>query len=265
MYKKAQVDISGLFYGNFLYIKYFINGKGKIFSMFFKPLLKALPSPNIETFSRFVLGNSKNITPRLFSKNLGEIRSSYFAKGKVDEFCSKASSLARTLTEQNDNDFAGIIMSSLSKVERLPIKTSEKIALQGYEIAKANGDYIHMMSRLNDLRKLYYRRPDKLYNYINVLYKQEKCLKHLSKHYDEAIAGYKTVSREAASQYDYTQMLGYVQTEIGKLTKAKHPHDALRKLLSARQIFELSGNKRSLSYIDMLISEIRSTPGFVEK
>lgn len=233
--------------------------------MFFKPLLKALPSPNIDTFSRYVLGNSKSITPRMFSKNFGEIRSSYIAKGKLDEFCSEASGLAKKLSELENNDFAGIIMSSLSKVDRIPFATSEKIALQGYDIAKKNGDYVHMMARLNDLRKIYTRRPDKLYNYINVLYKQEKCLKQLSKHYDEAVAGYKTVSREAASQYDYTQMLAYVQTEIGKLTKAKHPHDALKKLISARQIFENSGNKRSVSYIDMLISEIKATPGFVEK
>lgn len=230
--------------------------------MFFKPMLKALPSPSIDTLSRYVFDNAKNITPRSFSKSFGEVRHSYLSKGKVDEFYSEASNFAKDLSKQENNDFAGIVISSLSKVDNVLPSAAEKIAIQGYEIAKSNGDYVHMMARLNDLRKLYTRNPNRLYDYVNVLYKQEKCLKYLTKHYDSAVAKYKTVTREAATQEDYEQMLAYVQTEIAKLTKNKHPNDAMRKLLSAREIFQQSGNDRSLSYIDMLINEIKQMPRY---
>lgn len=236
-----------------------------IFVMIFKPMLKALPSPSIDTLSRYVLGNAKKLTPSAFSKQFGEVKRSYMVRGKVDEFYSEASSFAKDLSKQQNNDFAGIVISSLSKVDNVSPSAAEKLALQGYEIAKANGDYVHMMARLNDLRKVYTKRPEKLYDYVQVLYKQEKCLRQLSKNYDKTVLSYKTISREAASQEDYTQMLAYVQTEIAKITKNKHPNDAMRKLLSARQIFENLGNQRSLGYIDMLINEIKKSPKYSGK
>lgn len=61
-----------------------------------------------------------------------------------------------------------------------------------------------------------------------------------------------------ASRTDYENMLAYVQTEIGKLTRKKHPQDAYNKLINAREIFEKRGNYQSVGYIDMLISKINN-------
>lgn len=173
-----------------------------------------------------------------------------------DFFCTQADELAEKLIESSNNDFAGIIMSKLCKItEFLPDKL-ERFAKKGYAIAKSNGDYVHMMARLNNLRKVYQGRYDRLYDYIQVLYKQEKCLKEMTNHYDSAVGTYKSIVRNAASCREYENMLAYVQTEIGKLTRKKYPHDAQSKLLNARQIFEKRGNHQSVGYIDMLLDKI---------
>lgn len=208
------------------------------------------------SFSNFVLVNNKKFTPRVFSEEFGKVQRGFLAGNDKDVFCSEADNFAEKLSAQNNNDFAGIIYSGLCKLTEFYPPALERYALKGYEVAKINGDYVHMMARLNDLRKIYMNKPDKLYDYIQVLYKQEKCLRQLAKHYDTAVESFQSVSRKPAKKEDYEQMLGYVQTEIAKLTKKKHPNDARRKLLSAREIFEKFHNNPSIKYIDMLLSEI---------
>lgn len=205
-------------------------------------------------FSEFIVANRKSVSPRIFSQEYG----TFVKSMKVDEFCAESEKLATALRNQNENGFAGIIYSTLCKVTEFIPNELEKFALKGYEVAQANGDYVHMMARLNNLRKVYDGRPEKLYDYIQTLYKQEKCLKQLTKHYEECVTNFQSVIRKPASQEQYEKMLAYVQTEIAKLTKKKHPNDALNKLMSARHIFEKQNNEQSLKYIDMLINEIRN-------
>ena len=196
----------------------------------------------ITTFSKFtqeILSNPRNFTPKDFSLQYSVLQKDM----PTDEFCKKSEILLENLNNMpantnEKNDFIGIIYSTLCKVNEFIPAQLEKYAIAGFHHAEQQGDYIHMMARLNNLRKLYINKPDKLYNYIQVLYKEEKCLKQLSKNYDTCIKQHNTIFRTPATQQQYETMLAYVQTEIGKLTKKKHPNDALKKLLSARQIFE---------------------------
>lgn len=223
-------------------------------------IIKILPQhatvPTFENFSSYVLRNEGNITPRLFVDDFSRIQRQYLADKQRDLFCSEADTLASQLFEKKNFDLASIIMSTLCKVTQFFPDKLEPFAIKGYEIAKSKGDYVHMMARLNDLRKIYYRRPDKVYQYVQVLYKQEKCLKELTNHYESAIESFHTINRQPAAKRDYQQMLAHVQTEIGKLTKKKQPKDAKAKLLSARAFFEEQGNKKNVDYIDMLLGEI---------
>ena len=214
--------------------------------------------PSFDRFTGFVLGNQAQISPQIFAEEFGKIQKTYLISKQRDLFCSEADMLATKLVENKNNDFAGIVMSTLCKLTQFFPNKQEPFAIKGYNIAKSNGDYVHMMARLNDLRKIYYRRPDKLYNYVQVLYKQEKCLKELTNKYESAVGTFQTVKRKAATKKDYEQMLAHVQTEIGKITKRKHPHDAKAKLISAREIFAQRGNKKNVEYINMLLSEIEA-------
>ncbi len=114
-----------------------------------------------------------------------------------------------------------------------------------------------MMARLNSLRKIYYRKHNKLREYIQVLYKQEKCLKYLTENYEAATQGYHSLLRAPASKKEYLQMLAHVQVEISKITKRLHPQEAIDRLNSAEEIFHSLGNNLHDDYISMLISEAK--------
>jgi hypothetical protein len=135
-------------------------------------------------------------------------------------------------------------------------RLQEGLAIKGYHIAKTNGDILHEMARLNDLRKIYYQDPDRVKNYLGVMYAQEGCLKKLAFNYESAVSTYHSIMRTPASPKAYKTMLAFVQTEIAKLTKRRHPLGAMNKLISAREIFVEDKNKQSVRYIDMLLREI---------
>lgn len=210
----------------------------------------------LQRFSAFVLENPKQISPRMFADEFNKVQKVYLKERQRDLFCAEADVLAQKLMSSENHDFASIVISALCKITEFMPNQLEGFAKKGYEIAKLKGDYVHMMARLNNLRKVYQGDYNKLYDYVQVLYKQEKCLKELTNHYETAVGTYQTLVRKAASKNDYETMLAYVQTEIGKLTRKKHPQDALVKLLNAREIFEKRGNHQSVNYIDMLISKI---------
>lgn len=228
----------------------------------FIPAQKLLPQyssiTGIQRFSSVVLNDNCTMTPKIFADELGKVKKIYLKNNQYDLFCEEANCFADKLISSERNDLAGIIISSLCKLTEFIPEKLEKFAQKGYEIAKRNGDYVHMMSRLNNLRKIYQGHPDRLYDYVQVLYKQEKCLKELTFHYDTAVGSYHSLVRKPATKNEYEVMLAYVQTEIGKLTRKKHPEDALKKLLNARDIFEKHKNYRNVGYIDMLILKINN-------
>ncbi len=212
----------------------------------------------MQKFSVFVLDKQQQISPRTFAEEFGKIQKIYLKDKQRDLFCAEADAFAGRLVQTENHDFAGIIMSALCKLTEWMPEKLESFALKGYEIARANGDPVHMMARLNNLRKIYQGDYNRLYDYVQVLYKQEKCLKELTNHYDTLVNSFRSVTRTLAPKTDYENMLAYVQTEIGKLTRKKHPNDAQAKLLNAREIFEKRGNTQSVGYIDMLLSKIQN-------
>jgi len=218
--------------------------------------------PDFNKFSEFVMKNQKQMSPRVFSQQLVSVQRDFLAARQRELFCSEADKLAQKLFEEENGNFAGIIYSTLTKLTEFFPNELEIYAKKGLKVAEANGDYVHMMARLNNLRKIYIDKPDKLYDYIQTLFAQEKCLKRLTKFYDESTENYKTIIRKAASKEDYEKMLAYVQTEIGKLTWRKHPNDALKKILSAQRIFKEKGLTQSVEYIDLLVARIKQSQGF---
>lgn len=209
-----------------------------------------------KTFSQIALKN--NIDKSSFSRNLTMFKHGYCGnRGKI-LFCEEADALAEKLIKQGNYDFSGIIYSCITKICKNNPELLEKYAIKGYSIACQNGDYIHMLSRLDDLRKLYDRNPEKLYDFIQVMYAQEKCLENLSYNYEATTSTYKTILRKAAPKEDYEKMLGYIQTDIAKLIRNKHPDNSFKRLDSARRIFTKYNNIQGVDYIDRLKSKIES-------
>lgn len=218
--------------------------------------------PDFKKFSEFVLQNQKQMSPLVFSQQLGEMQRGYLMAKQRELFCQEADKLADKLVEAENGNFAGIIYSSLTKLTEFFPKELEVYAKKGAKVAEVNGDYLHLMARLNNLRKVYIDRYDQLYNYINTLFAQEKCLRKITSSYDSITQQYKTVTRKAAPKETYENMLACVRTELAKLIWKKHPHQAEQKFLDARKIFEKNGQKQSLEYIDFMLSKIRSLPTY---
>jgi hypothetical protein len=221
-----------------------------------EPQLKALQE--FTNFTKKILKNNNQMTPIDFSKDFRNIQKNCLPSMKRDMFCYEADKFATQLEETKQHDFAGIVISSLCKLTDFIPEWQEHFALKGYKIAKANGDILHKMARLNDLRKIYYQNPNRVKEYLSVMYAQENCLKKLTYDYDSAISTFHSINRTPAKQGEYKTMLAFVQTELAKLTKKRHPHQAKIKLNNAREIFVENGNKQSVKYIDMLLNEIQS-------
>ncbi len=218
--------------------------------------------PMFNKFTHFVSENGRNISPKQFSQEFGKIQKDFLTAKQRELFCQEADKFATELVAKENGDFAGIIYSALTKLTEFFPKELEIYAKKGLAVAEKNGDYVHMMARLNNLRKVYIDKPDKLYHYIQTLYAQEKCLRKLSSKYTTVTETYRSVIRKPASKEDYEKMLAYVQTEIGKLTWKKHPNDAMKKLTNAYNIFLKRGDARSIEYIELLMSKIKNMQTF---
>lgn len=213
--------------------------------------------PDIRYFGRYVMNRKNRVSNEFFSDELGRIERQYIKYCQEDTFCIETDKLADKLFKTKNFDFVGIIMSTLCKLNEGFPHNLEYFALKGYGISRRNGDYVHMMARLNDLRKVYIGKPDRLYDYLNVLYAQEYCLQKLAKNYNRSIASFRTVRRPPAPKSSYEQMLAYVRVEISKLIRRKHPDEAMQKLSSALRV--LKGNdKKGADYARLLIRKIES-------
>lgn len=213
---------------------------------------------DIKQFGKYIVSHKKSITTDFFAQEFGKLRTLYEKKHQEDYFCQQADILADKLVQRDRLDFAGIVMSTLCKVNEYFPHNLEYFAQKGYDISRMNGDYVHMMARLNDLRKIYSRKPDRLLEYLDVLYEQERCLKQVTTNYKASLASYHTITRKAAPKESYEMMLAFVQTEIAKLTRRKHPDSAMHKLQSAVKIFEKNKSYDNVNYATLLMKKIEA-------
>lgn len=213
--------------------------------------------PDFKVFSKQVL-YQKDMTPKLFSAELRSIKKDYMLANERKLFCQRADILAEQLESGQKQNFAGIIYSLLAKItERFP-RELEYYAYKGYKAAQRNGDAIHMLARLNDIRRLVYCQPSRLHDYVNVLFEQERCLKTITSSYENVIKNFQTISRKPAPKKDYETMLAYIQTELSKLIWKREPKLALQKLKSAQDIFRHVGDKGNNEYITLLMCRIKA-------
>lgn len=221
-------------------------------------LIKKYTLPGVHNFGNFILENRKKVSPRVFADEFGKLKRDYVKYHEEDKFSKESNVLLDRLLKEQELDFAGIVISILCKLNQSNPRYLEYFAQKGYNLSKIKGDYVHMMARLNDLRKIYIDCEDRFFDYIQVLYKQEKCLQQLTQNYPETSTNFRTVTRQIAEKEAYERMLAYIQTEIGKLTRKKHPHHALKKLISAQKIFKKNRNTQSVDYINGLIRDIKA-------
>ena len=219
-----------------------------------------IPPHAIETvrnFSRYVLENRDAISNKTFAKHLCQLGSSY-RKNQLTEdiFSREADMLADELFELNKFDFVSIIMSKLCKINRYRIDALEFFAKKGLSIAEIQGDYVHMVARLNDLRNIYFNNPAYKNEYIHVLRKEENYLKIITQSYDDAKKSFGTCGHKMAPLETYELMLAQIQADLAKYIKNCNPQEAKKKLTSALRLFNKHGVKKPVKYIAHIYVEI---------
>lgn len=224
-------------------------------------LLQKIQIPEVGRLADYVIQNNRNISPKFLSREFLTMQNRY-ADRYYNTFCHDADVMGKCLERGKNPELPGIIYSAMCKLTEYFPHQLEYFAKKGYQVAERNGDYIHMMARLNDLHNVYRNNPNKLMQYIDVLYGQERCLKELCYNYDNAISTFRSVTRQPAPRESYYLILANTQTELAKLIRRKHPDQAERKLLSARNIYSRDKiespkkNQASIKYIDQLLHKI---------
>jgi len=212
--------------------------------------------PDIKYFCQYVANAKNNVGRKFFAGEFSRIKNAYLRYGQEDTFCIESDRLADRLMEKNNFDFVGIIMSALCKINEDMPHNLEYFARKGYMASYRNGDYIHAVARLNDLRRIYMGKPEKRYEYLHILYKQEHFLQEMVHDYAGTVSAFRTIKRAAAPKGTYEQMLAYTKTEISKLTYHKNPHGAMTKLNTAMQLFRKADNTHGLNYAKLIVRNI---------
>ncbi len=188
---------------------------------------------------------------------LKQYQKQYCRLGIMDVFCDKASKLADSLAKNNQRDFAGMIYSNLLKFPMLKPQFKEKIAIRALEIAEVQGDFVHALARLVDLKMLY-RDLGMKKHYAEILLKEEKLLKKIIKDYPSSKVRFKSVSRQIQPVETYTLKMAMTKVDIAKGILRRNPNAALTRLQAAREIFVQFNRTKEINFVDKLLSQIAS-------
>lgn len=188
---------------------------------------------------------------------LKQYEKQYNRLGLTDVFCNKAVQLADSLVKGGQRDFAGMIYSNLLKFPMLSTELKEKIAIRALEVAENQGDIVHTLARLVDLKK-HYKDLGMKQNYFQILIEEEKLLKKIIKNYQLSKLRFKSVARQIQPIDTYILKQAMTKVEIAKSLLRRDPNSALTRLFAAREVFVKYNRKKEISFVDKLRSQILS-------
>lgn len=188
---------------------------------------------------------------------LKQYEKQYRRLGIVDVFCERASKLADGLAQSGQRDFAGMIYSNLLKLPMLKPHFREQIAKRALEVAVVQGDFVHALARLVDLKMLYKDAGMKK-QYVDILLQEEKLLKKIIKDYPSSKLRFKSVARKIQPIDTYTLKMAMTKVDIAKSIMRREPNVALTRLYAAREIFVEYNRIKEVNFVDKLIYQIAS-------
>lgn len=210
---------------------------------------------NFSVFSNNTLKGTHKDTTYVVSQ-LKQYEKQYKKLGIFEVFCEKASAFAAKLGENGQYDFAGIIYSNLVKIPTLQPKQKEIYAKKALTIAITQGDSLHIIARLVDLKRIYKANGNKS-QFLNTSFAEEKQLIQVLQNFENIQDNFKTVKRMANSPDTYRLQLANTRVDIGKGLLKNNPETAKRKLLQARKTFEKLGREKEVQFTDNLLSQIQ--------
>ncbi len=208
-------------------------------------------------FSHFARESLNNKRPdaQYVSSQLKRYENQYKRINALESFIENTSKLVNGLESRGLNDIAGIIYSGLVKIPTLSYEIKENIILKGLKNAKNNGDNVHILARIVDLKYLYKNCKAKK-KYIKTLFEEEKILKSIVSEYEKNKSAYRTVARSMSTIEKYNFKLATSKVDLGKALLRTNPEMAYVKLEEAQRIFLKQKKNKEVDFVADLISQI---------
>ena len=105
-------------------------------------------------FSRMMIRGQHRDTTYVVSQ-LKQYEKQYKKLNLLDVFSENIAGLADALHHRGLDDFAGILYSHLVKLSNISPKQREVFAQRALEVAQNQGDLLHTLARIVDLKKVY--------------------------------------------------------------------------------------------------------------
>lgn len=201
---------------------------------------------------------SKNKNPVHLITQLQQYEKQYKKLGLLDSFYIISEQFALKLHEMGLNDFAGIILSKLIKQPEIIHERKSAIANTALTIAKEQGDPIHILARLVDLKKINASKNGSKKQYLKILKEEEEILTRILNNFEDSKLQFKTVSRNSSEKEKYQFRLATARVDIGKCLMYSEVKTAKAKLIQALQSFKALGREREAEFATRLISEINN-------
>ncbi len=205
-------------------------------------------------FSSMMMRGQHRDTTYVVSQ-LKQYEKQYKKLNLLDVFSENIAQLADSLHHREMDDFAGIIYSSLVKMPNISPKQREIFAQRALEVAQTQGDSLHTLARIVDLKKVYQKNGRKR-QVIDTLFLEEKQLMAIIKDFEKSKGSYKTYSREASTLETYELRLAMARVDIAKGLMNSNPLAAERKIQYAIPTFEKFGRDKEIQFARTLLGQL---------
>lgn len=209
-------------------------------------------------FKAFQTGvlNSKKHNVGDFVCCLSRFEKRYKKNRQAESYAKNLFSFAELLSKNGVKDYVGIIYSALMKMPFIQPQAKELYASKALEYARNQGDSIHALARLVDL-KILYKQTKQNRKYTQTLFEEEKELIKICSNFRGAKENYRTCSREHSPLRKYELQLAKTRVDIAKVLLKSNPNRAAALLNKARKIFEQEGREKEVKFVDMMLDEIK--------
>ena len=161
---------------------------------------------------------NKDISIPEFKYNVQEFGDQFVSANALPRFNKTAQRLAETLIGLNNDRLAGIIYSTLIKLNRnTDAKFVEDIATKALAIARRKHDPVHIAARTNDLKEIYKLSEYGSDKHLKTLKEEKRALSEICKNYKSAKSRFETIARQMRPIEKYQEMLAAIRLEIAEV------------------------------------------------
>lgn len=205
-------------------------------------------------FSRMMIRGQHRDSTYVISQ-MKQYEKQYKKIGMLDVFCDQTSKLADALHHRGLEDFAGILYSNLVKLPNISPKQKEVFAQRALEVAQNQGDLLHTLARIVDLKKVY-QNNGRRRQVIDTLFLEEKQLVAIIKDFEKTKKSYRTYNRGVSPLETYQLRLAMARVDIAKGLLNSNPEAAERKILLAMPTFEEFGKEKELNFAQNILNQV---------